>query len=200
MIRTVQPDDLESLYAICLQTGAGGQDATDQFENSNLLGEVFVGPYVMLAGCIGFTFEDAEGLAGYALGALDTKAFEIECKRSWWPTLRARYADPGSTPRTVEQEVMAHIYHPPVTPPEITDNYPAHLHIDLLPRVQGIGLGRKMIATLLKTMANLEVAGVHLGVDAANANAIGFYEHLGFTSLSIRDDERLMGKQLDVPE
>ena len=61
--------------------------------------------------------------------------------------------------------------------------YPAHLHIDLLPRLQGRGVGRRLVDTLLDALRRRGVPGVHLGVDAANTRAIGFYEHVGFAPI-----------------
>lgn len=61
--------------------------------------------------------------------------------------------------------------------------YPAHLHIDLLPVVQGGGVGRRLIATLLDELRRRGVRGVHLGVDPQNVGAAAFYERLGFERL-----------------
>jgi ribosomal protein S18 acetylase RimI-like enzyme len=42
-----------------------------------------------------------------------------------------------------------------------------------------------------------EVPGVHFGVDARNANAVGFYEHLGFRTLRHERWGVVMGLALD---
>lgn len=43
------------------------------------------------------------------------------------------------------------------------------------------------------------VPGVHLGADARNERAIGFYTHLGF-SLEADEDDVVMGIRLDEEE
>lgn len=197
MIRTATADDLDALYEVCLRTGAAGSDASDRFEHPRILGQVYVGPYVVLSGCVPLTYVDELGPAGYALAAIDTDTFSSECERSWWPSLRAAYPDPGPAPATVDQEVMRHIHHPPRPPREVVAAYPAHLHIDLLPRIQGIGLGRKMITRLLEELKARGASGVHLEVDINNRRAIGFYRHLGFETLMIQGDVRYMGRPLD---
>ncbi len=53
------------------------------------------------------------------------------------------------------------------------DDYPAHLHIDLLPELQGQGFGRRLIDTLRGALAERGVAAVHLGMDAANTGRAG---------------------------
>jgi ribosomal protein S18 acetylase RimI-like enzyme len=78
----------------------------------------------------------------------------------------------------------------------VVARYPAHLHIDLLPVLQGRGVGREMMGRLLEELQARGVAGVHLGVDARNQRAVGFYEHLGFDRLDDTDDV-LMGIRLD---
>jgi ribosomal protein S18 acetylase RimI-like enzyme len=88
------------------------------------------------------------------------------------------------------------LHQPPRAAEAVVAAYPAHLHIDLLARARGLGLGRVLIERLLTELRARSVAGVHLGVDPANANAIGFYEHLGFRVLDRLPDEIVMGMRL----
>ena len=67
--------------------------------------------------------------------------------------------------------------------PEIVATHPAHLHIDLLPRFQGRGLGRRLLDHLFEGLRAAGADAVHLGVSPENTNAIAFYEHLGFEVL-----------------
>ena len=155
-----------------------------------------MGPYVMLAGGIGFVALDADGPAGYVLAALDTRRFESECEEKWWPALRARYRDPGPHPATPDEELIALIHRPEVARNEVVARFPAHLHIDLLPRIQGRGVGRLLMNRILGALSSHGVDGVHLGADAANQRAIGFYQHLGFSVLEADDLEVVMGIRL----
>lgn len=59
-------------------------------------------------------------------------------------------------------------------------DYPAHLHIDILPIGQGKGWVGRMMRTLLAQLQTVNVKAVHLGVARNNTRAIGFYEHIGF--------------------
>jgi ribosomal protein S18 acetylase RimI-like enzyme len=184
VIRPARPDDRAALYAICRLTGDAGDDASDLYADPDLPGELWVGPYLALEPELAFVAADEQGPAGYVLGAADTVAFEAACEETWWPRLRARYPVPPETgDLSPEQELHRWIHHPPPTPASILAEYPAHLHIDLHPRVQGQGLGRRLVDALLGALRTRRVAGVHLGVDAANDRAIGFYTHLGFEPL-----------------
>jgi GNAT superfamily N-acetyltransferase len=197
LIRPVEPDDLDALYEVCLRTGDAGEDASDRFADPRLLGEVYVGPYVMMPSGIGFTAIESGVPSGYVLAAVDTRRFEAECEAEWWPPLRARY--PRSVvedPSNDDAEIVALIHDPESPPDEVISLYPAHLHIDLLPVLQGKGVGRAMMSRLLENLRAGGVPGVHLGVDARNLRAVGFYEHLGFEHLDDTDDV-VMGIRLD---
>ena len=52
------------------------------------------------------------------------------------------------------------------------------------------------MSRLLDELRARGVPGVHLGVDARNKRAVGFYEHLGFEHLDDSDDV-VMGVRLD---
>jgi ribosomal protein S18 acetylase RimI-like enzyme len=73
---------------------------------------------------------------------------------------------------------------------------PWHLHLDLLERVRGLGLGRVLVETQLATLRERASRGVHLDVAADNANAIDFYRHLGFSEVHSLETSILMGMRL----
>ena len=186
-IRPYRPGDLDALYEICLLTGDGGQDATSLFADSMLLGHFFAAPYGLFAPSLAFVLEDAQGVGGYILGALDTRAFEEQLESNWWPRLRTRYPDPAAgvpAEQWTPDQHMAHmIHHPWRIPDELAARYPSHLHIDVLPRLQAGGYGRQMTNTLTAALRDQGSRGVHLHVPRGNERAAGFYRHLGFTEL-----------------
>jgi ribosomal protein S18 acetylase RimI-like enzyme len=180
-IRVAARDDQPTMYEICRLTGDAGADATGLHDDPDLLGAVYVGPYLALEPELAFVGVDDTGVAGYVLGAADTATFEADCEQRWWPALRDRYPEPpASGPRTADEKLHQLIHHPRRISPTLLDRYPAHLHIDLHPRAQGRGLGRRLMEILLDALRDRGAPGVHLGVAAANHRAIGFYTHLGF--------------------
>ncbi len=196
LIRPVEPADLEALYEVGLRTGDAGEDATGLFQDPRLLGEVYVGPYVTLEEGIGFTVVDGDGEpAGYILAAVDTRRFEAEAEQRWWPTLRERYPNPVDDPSTADHEMIALIHRPELAADDVVAEYPAHLHIDLLPHIQGRGVGRMLIDRLFDELRSRGVPGAHLGADPRNKRAIAFYEHLGFVHVG-DDDDVVMGKRI----
>ena len=199
MIRRYRPgDDDEAAYDVCLRTGDSGRDATGQYDDPALLGHVYVGPYLALAPAFAFMLVDeADAVVGYTLGTPDTAAFARACESSWWPPLRARYANPPERP--TDAELVALIHHPPAIDTSVVAEYPAHLHIDLLPQAQGAGQGRSMMERLLAEFGTAGVTGVHLGVSAQNVRAIGFYERVGFTTVAVQPESRIMARHLARP-
>jgi GNAT superfamily N-acetyltransferase len=198
LIRPVEPGDLDALYDVCLRTGDAGEDASSQFVDPRLLGEVYVGPYLVMPSGIGFTAVEDGVPSGYALAAVDTRRFEAECEAEWWPQLRKRYPRPAIDERSTDDaEIIALIHDPESPSDEVVASYPAHLHIDLLPVLQGRGVGREMMRRLLDELRTRGVPGVHLGVDARNQRAVGFYQHLGFDHLDDSDDV-VMGIRLQA--
>ena len=181
-VRPYRPSDLPALYDICLKTGDNGADGTHLYEDHRLIGEIFAAPYAALEPGYAFVAEDDQGVAGYILGAPDTRAFEARLEAEWWPALRARYADAAHVPaadRSRAQWDACHIHHPPANPQSVVDAAPAHLHIDLLPRLQGQGMGRRLVDAFLATVGGR----AHLGCQASNVRAQRFYESYGFRRL-----------------
>jgi ribosomal protein S18 acetylase RimI-like enzyme len=187
VIRDARPRDESALYAICLRTGAGGGDATGLYDDPDLLGHVYVGPYLRLEPDFALVFEDDIGVAGYILGTPDTRAFERICEREWWPPLRRRYPLPAGPEDHGDSRLVRLVHAPPSPPDELVADHPAHLHIDLLQRAQRQGHGRRLMTTLLDRFAAAGAPGVHLGVGTANHRAIAFYGAMGFTAAG-RDD------------
>ena len=182
-IRPYAPRDLDALYEICLRTGDAGDDASHLVTDRRLLGDIYAAPYAHLEPDLAFVVDDGTGAGGYVLGARDTRAFEDACERDWWPGLRARHPErPDGT--TLDDLLVAMIHHRHRQADEIVATHPSHLHIDLLPHLQGAGWGRRLLETLFERLAAAGSSGVHLGVSVRNERAIGFYRHLGFTELA----------------
>ncbi len=77
------------------------------------------------------------------------------------------------------------------------DDYPAHLHIDLLPGYQQKGLGRQLINALFDHLKEKGVKGVMLSVCIGNKGAIKFYEKCGFTRIKTGLTSIVFAKKLN---
>ncbi len=183
VVRSYEPGDLDACYEICLRTGDSGRDSTSLHTDPRLLGEVWVGPYLARWPEFAFVVEDEAGVGGYITGAPDTSAHERWAEQKWWPALRERYPR-GSFPEGSSGATCVNLIHEPqLMPAEIVGRFPAHLHINQLPRLQGRGFGRLLMAQLFSACESHGVDAIHLGCGPDNPKAIAFYQAVGFEDL-----------------
>ena len=189
MISTTQPDDAFTLRpaipadelalrTICYQTVDAGQALATPMDYPELPALLYASPYLHAPGALGFVVEDEAGVCAYALGCLDSNAFYDWMNGTWLAQKRTQYALPGNL-ASLQAKLIARL-HTPCHPPHRLAAFPAHLHINLLPRAQGKGLGRRLIFTLLEAMQQGGASGVHWGVNPRNTGAVAFYRKLGF--------------------
>jgi ribosomal protein S18 acetylase RimI-like enzyme len=166
-----RPGDRAAVLEICLKTGDAGADATAAYPDPRELTERYAAPYLDLEPGLAFVAEQDGGqdgeqggeVLGYVLGASDTRAFAAR--------FAARESSLSEAARAEHAAGML--------VPEIAE-FPAHLHVDLLPAAQGRGAGRMLVETLLDALRAAGVPGVHLEVDPRNTGALAFYPRLGF--------------------
>jgi ribosomal protein S18 acetylase RimI-like enzyme len=187
VMRPARPGDEPGAYYVCVKTGDHGKDGEPYYrDDPDALGRIYVGPYLAFAPAFAMMLENDGLICGYALGALDSRAFYARYEAEWRPTLCARFAAPAGDPTAWTRVQQAHnsYHHPEYYCPEPYDAYPSHLHIDLLPLAQGQGHGRRMLEHVLDSLARHGSPGAHLGVSTRNRRAIGFYQRLGFRELA----------------
>ena len=188
-IRRYRPEDRAAVYDVCVRTADIGSDARGRFESDDLPGDIWAGPYVDLEPESAFVVEQGGAVVGYVIAAADTRAFVERWRIEWLPYFAGRYERNDDTAAGFRPERMLI--------PEL-DEYPAHLHIDLLPEAQGRGWGRALIRRLLAEVRERGVPGVHLGVHPDNSGAIAFYRRLGFVPLPSEPNGTLLGIRTDA--
>jgi GNAT superfamily N-acetyltransferase len=202
-IRNYRPGDQAAAYYVCLKTGNHGDDGEPFYrEDPDALGRIFVGPYLKFEPDLALLLEDDEGVCGYALAAFDSRTFYDRYEREWRPTLCAQYPAPtGDSSTWTRVQAVHNVYHhPEYFCPEPYDEYPAHLHIDLMARSHRQGHGGRMMRELMDRLRAKGSPGVHLGMSSSNDRAYHFYKSLGFAELSReREGDEIiiyMGKRL----
>lgn len=187
--------DTAGVYRVCRLTGDSGQDASALHADPDLLGHVWAGPYLVAPNAVAQVVQDDRGVAGYCVAVPDTAAFERWLEAEWLPPLRAHHP-PGTGATAADAALVRRLHHWPPADPALVASYPAHLHVDLLPRLQGQGWGRRLVEAVLGELAAGGVPGVHLGVGAANHGALGFYPRLGFTEAGGDEHARVFVRRL----
>lgn len=192
-IRPVTKADEAALSQICLETSEAGKSGRHVHNYPSLPGEVYALPYVNVLDCVwGFVLVEKpleaslpsdESIVGYILGALDSRAFESATARTWWPSLKIKYAEGSlTTPQpteTDERYIRSIMDFPPASEAQITFS-PAHLHVDIMESHQRKGWGKRLIGTAIRHLKNKGLQAVWLGMDPQNKAATLFYERLGF--------------------
>jgi len=198
-IRKAVNSDIPYLYEICLKTGDNGNDATDLFFDPYLIGQYYAAPYLFFKDGICFIAEYEYHPQGYIIAVPATDIFNKWMEEQWLPPLRKMFPQPFPSEKIrseKEDRIIKRIHeqHHPADAEDWLTDYPAHLHIDLLPSLQGKGMGRALIDTLFAELKKQGVPGLHLGVSGNNTGAVAFYRKLGFSSLKDEEWGFVMGK------
>ena len=107
---------------------------------------------------------------------------------NWWPALRERYAMPAEADAatwTPDQRRAFMIHRPSSTPPVVAHAYPAHLHLNLLPRLQGRGVGTMLFDHWTSVASTRGAKALQDSVNRANSGATGFWRKIGFADLAL---------------
>ncbi|WP_372425386.1 GNAT family N-acetyltransferase [Salinarimonas chemoclinalis] len=189
-IRPARPADREALLAISLATGDAGGDAAPLHRDGDLIGLIYSAPYLALEPGSALVAEDEAGVVGFAVGTRDTRAFEARLERDWWPALRAAHPRPTGDPSSWDADArrIARFHAPRVAPVAVVAGHPAHMHLNLLARARGRGLGRRLADAWLGLCAADGAAdgpiGVHVAVHPANTGALAFWAACGFAPIA----------------
>nr|WP_201471332.1 GNAT family N-acetyltransferase [Microbacterium hydrocarbonoxydans] len=182
-IRPYRPSDRAALYEVCTRTADAGADATGILSDDSLWGDLFAVPYAERHPDLAWVVEtDDQRVIGYLVATDDTDAFATWFRDEWWPPLAERYPRPAEATTREERLIEYGHAQAPGTNRHASD-YPAHLHIDLLPETQGQGLGRALIEALFAELTRRGVPALHLGMDPNNTGAAMFYKRLGMHPL-----------------
>ena len=93
---------------------ARGRTPRDLHGDPDLLGHVYVGPYIVRGQGTQLVVVDEAGVCGYLLSTDDTDAHHVWAEAHWWPALRARYPDPEADAR--DAWLVRQIHQPPRPP------------------------------------------------------------------------------------
>lgn len=191
---------MSALYKICLLTGDSGRDASRVYGDEKLLGHIYAAPYALLEPELCFVLEDAMGACGYILGAFESSLFYQRFVDEWLPQVLPAYLKPSEkkTELSADERLIRYLFEFDAEKDQkMSQDYPSHLHIDLLPRAQKQGQGRKLMETFLAELKAKGSKGVHLGLSQHNNNAYAFYLRMGFKELERDDGSIMMGMRFE---
>ncbi|MFX1535472.1 MAG: GNAT family N-acetyltransferase [Promethearchaeota archaeon] len=187
-IRQCQKKDQSGILNICYRTGYMGEDLTGRnfFNDKILFGYLFCLYYPRYEPEHCFVAVDSKQdnkIVGYILGSDDSEKQGKLFRRKMIPKIALRlffytswrfpesYRAVNSFRRADSQENKLN---------NLNEEFPAHLHIDILPEYQRKGVGSELIRIFEQHMTDLGVPGVHLGTSNYNEKAIPFYKKHGY--------------------
>ena len=179
MIRSYTASDSDAVRSICLETADARLAGNPLTKNSVL--RVFCDYYIEQEPQNCFVAVDEAGVAmGYILCAENFQQWRAEFNR--------RYLKKSLNPITkmmgkATVEELANI----------SEQYPAHLHINLRPQCQRQGLGTRLLDALIAHLHEKDVSGLCLSVGKNNQKGKSFYTKYGFAVLRECEQDVLMG-------
>lgn len=195
-IRSYQSGDRDAVYDICLKTGDSGKDASHQFTDPLALGHIYAGPYMEYEPQSVFILNNGKNITGYIMGTMNSKEFYDWMYNEWFQLFRNTYSQPSGDPKKWSRtEKTINIFFTEMNK-KLFEEFPAHLHIDLLPIAQGKGQGKLMMDHYIAHLDNNDIKGVHLELSIANKRAFNFYKTYGMSELERDDDSIFMGLQI----
>ncbi len=195
-IRQARISDLPYIYDICLKTGKNGEDSSGLLSDKYIVGQYFAAPYLHFEIDLCFVIEKNSIPAGYIIGASSTEGFNTWMNTHWLPAIREFYPA-GMNPKSDFEKFLIDTINKDCCTPDFLLDYPSHLHIDLLPGVQKMGYGKKLMSTFIEKLRSKRSTGVHLAAGIENTNAIEFYKSIGFKELKKDPGSLFMGIQFD---
>ncbi len=129
--------------------------------------------------------DENDNAVGYIISAENFDNFKEIYLKTYYPKIKSwEYRRRKSGLRAIESQE------------KYKQEYPAHLHIDILPGYQHMGLGTKLMDALCDNLRKKGVKGVMFTVWHKNYNAIKFYEKYGFKLIETKETTLVYGLKL----
>ncbi len=187
-IRKCRKTDQEGIMHVCYKCGYMGDDAAGHFWDKKLFGLLFCLYYPRYETEHCWVAEDQGKIIGYILGTPNTKRQErvFLAKVRWRILLRVLFITSLRYHRDLK--VIFRLFRLPrssLFSEQFHQEYPAHLHIDILEAYQRKGIGTRLITRFEAHIRKLKVKGIHLGTNEGNIKAIPFYKKQGYKIIHI---------------
>ena len=178
LIRKYRESDCEQVQKICIATATGPFAQNEAFRL--LLLTTFCNYYIEQEPENCFVADNGQGAVGYILCAEDAN--------TWSGTFQEKYIN-----NLPDENLKLFCLGTMNSPLKFSSEYPAHLHIDILPEYQRKGIGTMLMDALVKHLRDKGIHGLMLSVAADNVKGRQFYNKYGFRVLEETPHEVVMG-------
>ncbi|MEG2159385.1 MAG: GNAT family N-acetyltransferase, partial [Clostridia bacterium] len=110
---------------------------------------------------------------GYILCCIDFNDYCRKMKKIFLPIVRRS---------NFKQYLLARI-EMSLNKKQVRQGYTAHMHIDILPEYQRIGVGRRLVDELVKHLQAIGVSRLTLTCSVSNTKGVNFYRQYGFKDI-----------------
>jgi GNAT superfamily N-acetyltransferase len=193
-VRPCAKGDEKDIMNICYRTGYMGEDLTGRgiFNDVKLFGNLFCLYYPRYERENCFVAEKDGTIVGYILGTCDSSAKDkgFAARMVWRIAIRLFFYT-----LFVHRESFKAVFHfikgagHKGLPENLYNDYPAHLHINVLPEHQHGGTGSILLESFEEHMRKMGVKGIHLFTSNKNTKAVPFYIKKGYTLLHEGEEE-----------
>jgi len=184
VIRPYARTDRAQVRHICHVTGYMGEPVDWMWRDVESFADLFTSYYTDAEPESALVAERDGVVAGYLLGCVDSR-------NVWNPAVifgrhflrRGIGFRPGTAGVVWRSfgDVVVDGVRGRLPPVSVNDcRWPAHLHIDLLGSIRGLGVGATLVRTWLDHLRSRGVPGCHLETLGENHGAIAFFESMGF--------------------
>jgi ribosomal protein S18 acetylase RimI-like enzyme len=188
-IRSYQPGDREAVLNIAADTAFFGEPVEYFMEDRHLFNDAFYRYYTDIEPEHGWVLCVEGNVVGFLMGATNSHIHHRRLLSNILPTLLSRiargYYRIGSKTINYSMRLIWAYLCGEHTSVNLND-FPAHLHINILPTYRGHGLGKKLMKTFIQQLQQENIPGVHLITTNRNIIACRMYESLGFKLLDSR--------------
>lgn len=182
-IRNVTLDDLDALHEINRAVSSNPNKTPEQWQ---LAYYKYVDYYPLCEPENSFVITDDGRPFGYILCSANFDRFFAGMEQHFKQSMNQ--LESGSFESFIANQAFLEMF---------KKDYPAHLHIDVLPEYQNVHAGSKLMNHLLEHLKSNNIPGICLGVSATRPQAIHFYTKNHFEILHEDVFGYIMGQKLN---
>ena len=184
VVRSYERRDRAQVRHVCHVTGYMGEPVGWMWRDTESFADLFTSYYTDAEPQSALVAELDGVVAGYLLGCVDSR-------QAWNPAsifgrhflrrgIGFRPGTAGVVWRSFGDVIVAagRRQLPPVS--LYDERWPAHIHIDLLPSIRGLGVGTTLMHRWLDALREHGIPGCYLETLDENHRAIAFFESMGF--------------------
>ena len=187
IVRPYENRDRRDVRYVCCDTGFMGEPMEIFMDGREVFADLWSSYYTDHEPEHIWVAEADGQVVGYIFGGLDTQRQEQITRNRIFPKLILKAFITGcawsARTRRYASSAIRSMRRGELKMPNLSREYPAHLHTNILEGYRGIGLGKKMMAAWIDHLSEHKVKALHLVTTTRNKLAVPFYKRMGFETI-----------------